>query len=78
MTNINRFREQILAGELDVLDHIAQAMGERYAAATKTCLLGMRGFGLADDDNQASAKIAADMQKGFVDEVIDVLKEIVV
>jgi hypothetical protein len=78
MTKINRFREQILAGEQDVLDHVARAMGERYAAATKTCLLGMRGFGLGDDDDQASVQVAAAMQQGFVDEVIDVLKEIVV
>jgi len=78
ITSINLFREQILAGELGVLDHVARVMCERYAAATKTCLLGMRGFGLGDDDDQANVQVAASMQQGFVDEVIDVLKGVVV
>ncbi|KAM0701645.1 hypothetical protein Q7P35_010554 [Cladosporium inversicolor] len=100
ISDIRKFRQQILGGENEVLRHVSMSMGESYSAATKACLQGMSGLGLhasdakgedqADtnrgekagedeteqDADQANVQVAADIQQGFIDNVIDVLKSI--
>jgi hypothetical protein len=100
ISDIRMFRQQILSGENEILDHISMTMGESYMAATKACLQGISGLGLQTSDenggeladgqtdtsaggqagaiehdvDQADVQVAADLQQGFIDHVIDVLK----
>jgi hypothetical protein len=74
MSHVMSFREKLLND--DFLDQIAAIMGGAYAAATRVCLEGMAGLELADDNDQSNVSVAALMQQGFIDRVVDVLGRI--
>jgi hypothetical protein len=74
MSHVMSFREKLLND--DFLDQIAAIMGGAYAAATRVCLEGMAGLELADDKDQSNVSVAALMQQGFIDKVVDVLGRI--
>ncbi|KAM0702931.1 hypothetical protein Q7P35_010363 [Cladosporium inversicolor] len=74
MSHVMSFRDKLLNDGF--LDQIAATMGGAYAAATRVCLEGMAGLELANDMNQSDVSVAALMQQGFSDKVVDVLGKI--
>jgi hypothetical protein len=74
MSQVMVFKDRLL--NEDYLDQIAGTMGGAYAAATRVCLEGMTGLELADDHDQSDVSVAAMMQQGFIDKVVDVLGRI--
>ena len=69
-------RSRILGGELGVLEHVLETMGDKYHSATKACLEGMTAFGLSENANQVDPQVGAMLQQAFIEEVVETLDTI--
>jgi hypothetical protein len=76
ISKVERIRNRILNGEVEVLTYIREHMGDKYLNATQACLEGLQAFKLSEDHDQSNPQIAAMLQQGFVKVVVDSLKAI--